>query len=80
MVLMHTFRNEATSDLSLTITGVGPHLIVVREGDKVDKTAFLKKTPLSSVYMHVCRHTYIHARTQHAYMHIHEYTKQVLLN
>ena len=36
--------NEATSDLSLTITGLFLHLIVVREEGKVDKTGFLRKT------------------------------------
>ena len=62
--------NEATSDLSSTITEYVPRLIVVREEGNVDKTGFLRKKPLSSVcmymytymYMHVCTHacTYIY--------------------
>ena len=53
-------ENKATSDLSLTITGYVPHLIIVREEGKVDKTGFLRKKPLS------CIHTYMHVST-HAY-------------
>ena len=39
--------DEATSNLLLTITGSVPHVILVREEGKVDKTRFLRKNPIS---------------------------------
>ena len=40
---MSIFYKEATSDLSLTIMGKVPHLIVVREEGNFAKTGFLRK-------------------------------------
>ena len=72
-LLMETsILNESTSDLSLTIIRQVPHLIIVQEEGKADKTEFLRKKPLSSVCIHV--HTYMHACTVlHACIHTCKY-------
>ena len=52
-----------TSELSLTITGQVPHLIVERKVGKVDKTEFVRKKPYHWHGMYVCMHAYIYMYT-----------------